>query len=72
MRTIQILDTTYAELSVILKDQQPGQIKQYGEPICKAPEDMIPWLLGYYKGAQKSLKKEPSKIIDADEVQKHV
>lgn len=44
----------------------------YARAHGKTPEDMIPWLLGYYKGAQKSLKKEPSKIIDADEVQKHV
>jgi hypothetical protein len=73
MRTINILDKTYHLLEVILKEEQIGQIERHGKPISETPEDMIPWLIGYYQGSERFFKarnRNISKIIDADEFQK--
>jgi hypothetical protein len=50
MRTINIPDKTYFELQLLLKKIEINEIKEYGYVICKTPEDVIPWLIGYYKG----------------------
>lgn len=49
MRTINISDKTYVDLEDILKKEQLGQIERHGRIISETPEDMIPWLVGYYK-----------------------
>lgn len=49
MRTIFISDKTYVQLEEILKREQQGQIERIGKAISETPEDMIPWLIGYYQ-----------------------
>jgi DNA modification methylase len=53
MRTINITDRTYVELEEILKIAQKKQMEMHGYIICVTPEDMIPWLIGYYRQMQK-------------------
>jgi len=56
MRTIKILDTTYVELEEILKMEHIRQIKSLGYVVCQVPEDMIPWLIGYYVATEEARK----------------
>jgi len=56
MRRIDISDNTYLELLELLKQAQVTQVKEHGYIICEAPEDMIPWLIGYYVATEESRK----------------
>jgi hypothetical protein len=65
MRTIQISDKTYSDLGRIgrrLQDNFSMMLERQAAPWT--PEDVIPFLIGFYN------QSEPSPIIDADEVQK--
>ena len=48
MRTIEIGDKTYAQLQELLKEVQTYQLVRHGRLIAETPEDVVPWLLGYY------------------------
>lgn len=54
MRTIFISDKVYVHLEEILKKVAAGQIERHGRPISETPEDMIPWLIGYYEAQESS------------------
>jgi hypothetical protein len=49
MRTINIPDKVYARLQGLLPEIQTYQLVRHGRLICDTPEDVIPWLIGYYK-----------------------
>jgi hypothetical protein len=90
MRTIQINDKTYAELARIGLEIRAGisAILEYETAAFQTPEDVIPFLTGYYLENQKKIREKSQErkpltkievrhipqepIIDADEVQKKV
>ena len=49
MRTINIPDKVYAQLQELLEEIQTWQLVRHGRLIAETPEDVIPWLIGYYK-----------------------
>lgn len=57
MRTINIGDKTYAHLQELLKEIQNYQLVMHGRLICETPEDVIPWLVGYYKAQNEEVEK---------------
>ena len=59
MRTIEIGDKTYAQLQELLKEVQTYQLVRHGRIISETPEDVIPWLLGYYIANEEARLKIP-------------
>ena len=49
MRQIEIGDKTYVQLQELLKEIQTYQLVSHGRIIADTPEDVIPWLIGYYQ-----------------------
>jgi len=58
MRQIEIGDRTYAQLQDLLKEVQTYQIVRHGRLISETPEDVIPWLIGYYKAEREAQGKD--------------
>lgn len=56
MRTINIPDKVYAQLQELLKEVQTWQLVRHGRLIAETPEDVIPWLIGYYKSEHERVK----------------
>lgn len=59
MRTINIPDKVYAQLQELLKEVQTWQLVRHGRLITETPEDVIPWLLGYYIANEEARLKIP-------------